>query len=109
MTAPPLPHTRQLARVVRVQSTTAFVTLDTWRRAQVLVPVSLTVLRRSTGLPDRALQGALLSVEVRLGALLDTELEARDWQLVRPAGQADPARPGMPTAAQLLTGLARGA
>ncbi|MHA6756964.1 hypothetical protein [Streptacidiphilus sp. PAMC 29251] len=109
MTVPPLRHTRQLARVVRVQNTHAFITLDTWCRAQVLVPVPVTVLRRSTGLHDRALQGALLSVEVRLDALLDTDLKPRNWQLVRRAGQADPARPGMPTAAQLLTSLPRGA
>ena len=66
------------------------------------MPVPLAGLRRSSGLQDGALQGALLSVEVRLDALLDTDLAARNWQLVRRAGQAGP---GMPTAAQLLTAL----
>ena len=108
MTALPLRHTRQLARVVRVQSTTAFVTLDAWCRAQVLVAVPLAGLRRSIGLEDWALQGALLSVEVRLDAVLDTDLAPRNWQLVSRAGQRT-APPQLPTAAQLLTGLPEGA
>jgi len=103
LTAPPLPYTRQLARVVRVQATTVFVTFEAWCQGQILVAVPLAGLRRSIGLEDWALRGAVLSAEVRLDAVLDTDLAPRNWRVVNRAGQ------GLPTAAQLLTGLPKGA
>jgi hypothetical protein len=78
-------RTRTSARVHKVQATHAFVTIPAWRCGAILMRVEIRELIAATGLIHQQLKGAELTVEVRLDALLDDELDALGWQLVRPS------------------------
>ncbi|WP_042422188.1 hypothetical protein [Streptacidiphilus anmyonensis] len=78
-------HTRTAARVHKVQATAAFVVIPAWRRGAILARVDIRELITATGLIHQQMKGRELTVEVRLDALLEEELDARGWQLARPS------------------------
>jgi hypothetical protein len=59
---------------------TTLVALPAWHHGQILAAVATPLLVDLTGLPACQLPGTELTVAARLDAVLDTELDLRDWQ-----------------------------
>lgn len=75
---------RSAARVVRARGGVAFVVFDQWCRGAITVPVRSAVLQRLLGLEQHELAGAQASALINAGALLDHEVQPRDWQPAPP-------------------------
>jgi hypothetical protein len=77
-TAPP-GRTRQLARVVRLDSGFGYCSFQTWCAGQILVRVPLDVLTRATGLVGADLRGAEVSAQITVTAVLEEHLDPLGW------------------------------
>ncbi|MFC5908762.1 hypothetical protein [Streptacidiphilus monticola] len=90
------PRARTLARVARVRADRAWVVLPAWRAGAILVLAPVGELEKLLGRHGRDLLGAELTVEVNLGALLDSELRPAHWATAEPAPTTPPAPADLP-------------